>query len=544
MPRPFSAAATDVDALARPDSGPAGAGAPRAVPASPSSPSPPLPPARRGWPARLAVWSARHALPVILGWLAVVVATASLAAAIAPKRVGETEMIRGEAQTATDLAIAAGMTDPIIEAVIATAADGGRLDATEATTALTDLAERLSALPEVAFAGPAPIPADDGAAFMIQVQLASASIDVALDEVAPVLAATAAVAAEHPSLKIEQAGPMSLTREANELLSQDLSRATVTSVPLTLIILLVAFGAIIMALMPVVLAVGAVAAAFGLWAVASQVFPDQGMVQHVILLMGMAVGVDYSLFYLRRFREEIHARGNKLAAIAAAADTAGHSVIISGTAVSLALATTLFLDDTFFSGMGLGAILVVLVAVGSSVTVLPALVSVLSRFIDRPRVPWLWRLTTRPQARVMPALLRPVVRHPILALSGAVVVMAVLALPAASMKLKLTGVEDLPRRLASMTVYERIIEHYPGAAGTARVVVTLPNGATSDIDATAGEFVDAIADPPDLFGTLTGFWAEPGTRTVVLDVQVLHAEDLERSRLAVETLREDILPTT
>jgi RND superfamily putative drug exporter len=479
----------------------------------------------------------------VIGWLVAIGATASIGGAVAPKQATETEMIRGEARTATERAIDAGAVDPIVESIMVTSADGGPLNLEAGAAALAELGATLSALPQVAMVAPQPIPDTAGDALLLQVQL-NTTTETALEDVAPVLDATATADAAHPDLTIREAGQASITREANDLLLADLGRATMTSVPVTLVILLVAFGAIIMAGLPVILAIGAVASGFGLWAVASQVFPDQGMVQHVIVLMGMAVGVDYSLFFLRRFREEIHERSDRLAAIAAAADTAGHSVIVSGTAVSLALAATLFLGDTFFSGMGAGAILVVLVAVGSSVTALPALVVWLARFIDRPRLPWLWRLTNRSDPRVMPALLRPVVRHPALAVVGAIAILAVLALPMAGMKLKLTGVEDMPRSLESMVVYDDIVHRYPAESTADRIVVTFPADTEVNPQATVVTLAGALAEHPDLYGELAGVFTAPDGRTLIIDVQTLTGDDGALDAASVTTLREEILPAT
>ncbi|MDR3201995.1 MAG: MMPL family transporter [Bifidobacteriaceae bacterium] len=506
-----------------------------------AAPVPPAGAARRSLPRRISSWSARHRGWAIAAWLVFVFAASSITGVMAPKQASTTDQIRGEAKTATEVAEAAGAQDPVVESILATAPDGGPVDAARAQEALGEIAAAMAALPEVAVVSPQPVPAPDGEAVLLSVQMAGAPAE-SVDHVQPLLDATAAVAADYPDLKIEEVGVGSIAAETNEWLGTDLNRATVTSVPVTLIILLLAFGAIVMAGLPVLLALGSVASAFGLWAVASQAFPDQGMVQHVIVLMGMAVGVDYSLFYLRRFREEIHSGKGRMDAIEAAGATAGHSVLISGSAVTVAMATTLALNDTFFAGMGVGAILVVLVAMASSVTALPAMVSALARFVDRPRVPLIWRFTTGDKPKVMPALVTPVVRHPAIAATASLVLLVLLAIPATGMQLKLSGTEDLPRSLDTMKSFDRLLEHFPGNAAANRIV--LRSSEPIDAEAQSAELGAAFAARSDLYGQITSVWNSEDGRVLVVDVEVPHASESAEGKDSVRLLREEILPQT
>ena len=204
----------------------------------------------------------------------------------------------------------------------------------------------------------------------------------------------------------------------DDTLGQDFERAELLSLPVTLVILLVAFGALIAAGVPVLLALsvggrrdGPVRP--GLPPGARRRTPRRS----VILLIGMAVGVDYSLFYVRREREE-RARGRStLDAVEIAAETSGHAVVVSGFAVIISMAGLFLADDVVFSSLAVGSILVVAVAVTGSLTVLPALLAKLGRWVDRPRVPLLWRLTARARPdgsrpAFWPAVLRPALRAP------------------------------------------------------------------------------------------------------------------------------------
>ena len=169
------------------------------------------------------------------------------------------------------------------------------------------------------------------------------------------------------------------------------------------------------------LAATSVAATIGIIAPLSHLVPAESTVTSMIVLIGMAVGVDYSLFYLKREREE-RARGRStLDAVEIAAQTSGHSILVSGGAVIAAMAGLFLMTDTTFNSLAVGSILVVAIAVLGSITVLPALLAKLGRWVDRPRVPLLWRFNRRLSSRlgqggISRRLLGPVLRHPVAAL--------------------------------------------------------------------------------------------------------------------------------
>jgi RND superfamily putative drug exporter len=209
--------------------------------------------------------------------------------------------------------------------------------------------------------------------------------------VAPDLAAVSAVAARHPSLRIAEVGDASLDRIGGTLISQDFRKAEVTSVPITLILLIVVFGALIAAGIPLLLAATAVTTAISLLAIPGQWLPVGSSTSEVVLLIGMAVGIDYSLFYLRREREE-RARGADTAtALRRAAATSGRAIVVSGLTVMIALAGLFLTGYSVFTGVAIGTIAVVGVAVAGSLTALPALLSWLGPWADRGRVPFLGR---------------------------------------------------------------------------------------------------------------------------------------------------------
>ena len=215
--------------------------------------------------------------------------------------------------------------------------------------------------------------------------------DNADKKVQPVLDAVAGAQARHPGFTVAEFGFASSTHELNDTLNTDFKRAEYSSVPVTLVILLVAFGALVAAGLPVLLAFSGVLATIGLSAAASHLVAAGSATQSVILLIGMAVGVDYSLFYLRREREERERGLSPREALLKAAGTSGHAVFISGLTVLIAMAGMLFTGNAVFTSIAVGAMLMVAVALIGSLSILPALLGKLGPRVDKGRIPFLGR---------------------------------------------------------------------------------------------------------------------------------------------------------
>ena len=216
------------------------------------------------------------------------------------------------------------------------------------------------------------------------------------DKVDPILAATAAAQKAHPEYNVEQFGDASTGKAVSKMFADDLHKAETLSLPLTLVILLLAFGALVAAGLPLLLGVTSVMATIGLVAGVSQFSPATENLSSVVVLVGLAVGVDYSLFYIRREREERRAGRDPEAALAAAAATSGRAVLVSGFTVMAAMAGMYFTGDNGFASMATGTILVVGVAMIGSLTVLPALLSKLGDRVDKGRIPFIGKRLAAP----------------------------------------------------------------------------------------------------------------------------------------------------
>ncbi|MEV5768714.1 MMPL family transporter [Micromonospora sp. NPDC052213] len=421
-------------------------------------------------PTRVGRWSANHPWLAITAWLCFVVASVVGGSLVGTVEATSQDSLHGELARADRIEQAGAFPDsPAAESVLITARTG-ELDPGRAQAVAIDLSARMRALPDVAKVAD-PVTSPNRQAVLVEVEMAG-SADDADARVGPLLRATTQAQQRYPDLRVEQVGSGSLAKALTETLAADFVKAELISVPVALVILLFSFGALIAAGVPVVLALSAVAGAMGLAQFASHIFPAGELVSSIILLIGMAVGVDYSLFYLRREREE-RARGrDHRSAVEIAARTSGHAVLVSGVAVMAAMASLFLVGDNTFSSMATGSILVVGMAMIGSLTVLPAILAALGRWVDRPRVPILGRRIQRAEhSRFWAAVLRPALRAPLVTFVISVGVLVVVAVPALGMNLKRPTSTDLPRSIPILRTYDRLAQAFPSNdLGTSHLV--------------------------------------------------------------------------
>ena len=370
---------------------------------------------------RLAHWSIRHRWKALLLWLLLVAVAVVGGGAAGTRLLTDGEVGAGESGRADRQLEQAGYPADITERVLVQARSGEQLTPAAAREVADDLRERLGDLPEVDRVGRL-VRSDDGRSAVLPVVLdvdgatGTAAEDVADTRIEAVQAATAAVARAHPDLRVAGVGDASINHAINATVADDFQRAETFSLPVTLGILLLTFGALFAAGIPVLLALSAVATAIGFAALVSHLFPVSDTLSSVILLIGMAVGVDYSLFYVRRSREERAKGADRRQAIDIAAATSGRAVVVSGIAVVVAMAGLLLAGNAVFSSMAVGTMLVVAVAVLGSLTVLPAVLSLLGDKVDRPRIPLVHRLRRPGGGRFWPTVMRAVLARPMVSM--------------------------------------------------------------------------------------------------------------------------------
>src|SRR5499427_663781 len=440
---------------------------------------PPGKPVRGPVVERIAGWSARHRKTALFGWLLLVAGAVVISGMLGTKNLNSYDP--GQAGRAERVLARPGVVQPASETVLIQARSGTRTVASdpEIRRTIRQVTAALGAMPKVATGIESPLApgghkliSRDGRSALVTFNVAG-NPDNADQTVIPAEHAVAAVQAAHPGLRVAESGQASVDRATNSIISSDFRRAEVTSVPITLVLLLLVFGALIAAGIPLLLAGTAVTSAISLLAIPSRWLPIGSTTSSVVLLVGMAVGVDYSLFYLRREREERAAGADTYTAVRKAAATSGRAIVVSGLTVMISLSGLFLTGIDVFSGVAVGTIMVVGITVLGSLTALPAALSLLGSWVDRGRVPFLGRRRTaaRP-SRVWAALARRVVAKPVLFGGTAALALAALAVPALSMRLAEPGFRDLPTNVPVVQNLLATQRAFPGGPTPAEVVVT------------------------------------------------------------------------
>ncbi|GAA2144007.1 MMPL family transporter [Glycomyces algeriensis] len=510
--------------------------------------SPPTGSTKRSPTVRIASWSAANPWKAILAWTVFVAVCFGAGTAAGTNQVAFSDYWIGEAGDAETLALENGLSAPAVEQLLITSPDGA-LDAETAAAAAADLRTRMGALDEVAEVTES-VTAESGDALMLAVTMSMPAHE-ANEHIDPLLEVTAAVQESHPDLDIAQTGGKSMSNELDDQLGSQLGQVERFTLPITLAILFIVFGSLLLAGVPLLLAISSIVAALGVYALSSHFFPDAGgAVTSVLAMIGMAVGVDYSLFYLKRVREERKRSGGTadLAnAVELAAETAGRTIVTSGIAVIVSLAGLYLVDDVIFSSIATACIIVVAIAVISSLTVLPALLAKTGRRIDGGKL--LRRKVTAPDAdregRVWSALLRPSLRHPVATAVIGLVVVGGLALPALAMTTSVEGRESFPKSLDSIAAYDALTAEFPNA-GLAHSIVAQVDPADADALAAAAADLEQRTRGNALFApTDTSRLRFSDDATAIrLDLPVPYATSDPRAAESLALLRDDLVPAT
>jgi uncharacterized membrane protein YdfJ with MMPL/SSD domain len=495
---------------------------------------------------RMGRWSAHHRKIAIFGWLAFVLASFAIGTFVVGAKQATDASGPGESGRAQEI-LADDFEQPAGESVLVES-ETLTTDDPAFEAAIGDVVARVSKLSTVQNVrsplddeNRGQIAADRHAA-LVDFQIRGDS-DTAVDKVDPILATVASAQAAQPQLFIGQFGDASADKGLEESFMDDLGKAGLFSVPVTLIILVAVFGALVAAGIPLLLALTAVLATFGLWAIPSQLLPSDESVYAMVLLIGLAVGVDYSMFYLKREREERAAGRSEEAALQAAASTSGRSVLVSGLTVLIAMAGMLFAGKDF-AAFGVATMIVVAVAMVGSLTVLPALLSKLGDNVDRLRVPFVHRVRRDDgEGRFWGAIVGRVLRRPLLSLALAGGLLLALAAPAVTLHTADPGPDTYPQSLPVMKTYNRLQEAFPGSEIPANVVIKAPNVNSVEVKEAIGQL--------EWRALRTGLMHEPiivdvNKAGTVANVSVpVDGEGTDdESIAALEALRERVIPHT
>ena len=498
--------------------------------------------------ARMGRWSADHWKTATFGWLAFVLVAFAIGGAVGTEMIDPNTAGPGESGR-MDRILDAGFKRPADESVLI---ESRSLLPTDPAfrAAIEDVVAGISKLDVVQNVrspleeGNANQISDNGHAVLVEFQVRGEA-DEAADKIDPILAQVDDAQRAHPQLFIGEFGDASAVNAVNTLFADDLEKAGLLSLPITLIILVIAFGALVAAGIPLLLALTAVFATVGLVALPSHILPVAQQAPALVLLVGLAVGVDYSMFYLRREREERAAGRRERAALEAAAATSGRSVLVSGLTVMVAMAGMFLTGDPIFASFGVATITVVAIAVLGSLTVLPALLSRLGDRVDRIRIPFVGRLRRDDgEGRIWGAIVDRVMRRPLLwaVLAGGLLV--VLALPALQLRMVQAGRPDtFPQSLPVVKTYNRMQKSFPGASLPANVVVKAPDVNSPLMQRAIERLEQRALASGRMHEPITVDVNEAGTvANISVPIEGKGADD--ESNASLRVLRDEIVPTT
>jgi uncharacterized membrane protein YdfJ with MMPL/SSD domain len=496
--------------------------------------------------ARMGRWSSNNWKTATFGWLAFVLVAFGLGGLAGLKTIDSNDPGPGESGR-MDRILDEGFKQPAAESVFI---QSDSLEVTDPAfkQVVEDVVKRIATLGVVQNVQS---PLDPENAEQIAASRRAALVDFeirgdpdkAVDKIGPVLDRVAVAQQMHPEFFVGEFGDASAVDAIDGVVGDDLAKAGELSLPITLAILVLVFGALVAAGIPLVLALTAVFGTFGLVTLSSHIVPTAQQTPAVVLLVGLAVGVDYSMFYLKRAREERAAGRSIHASVEAAAATSGRSVLISGLTVMIAMAGMFVTGDKIFESFAIATITVVAMAVLGSLTVLPALLCRFGDGVDRLRVPFLGRRRDDGQGGAWRGIVGHVMSRPVLwaALSGGLLI--ALAIPAAQLRLQTAGPDTFPQSLALVQTYNRMQDAFPGSTLPANVVVQAP-----DVNAPT---VQTAIDDLEQRALATGRMHDPITVDVNEDGTVANisipteGEGSDSvSAASLNTLREDIVPET
>ena len=501
----------------------------------------------RNLAARMGRWSSNHKKTAIIGWLVFVAVAFMLGHAVGTKKLDQQKSGSGEsghvdAVLADHYKQAQGDT-VLIQSTTKTADDAAFQAAIRDVTRTVSGLKQTKKIESPLAVGNADQISNDRHSALLRFELRTTDLDEAKTLDGPVEKALAAAATRHPGIAIEEFG-VNAEKQIDDAVVSDFKKAGAFSVPLTLAVLIVAFGALVAAGLPLLLALAAVFATIGLLAIPSQLIPLDKDIAVIVLLIGLAVGVDYSMFYLKRERQERAAGRSERDALETAAATSGRAVLVSGLTVIIAMAGMLFTGDKTFMGFGVATIIVVAVAVLGSLTVLPATLAALGDKVEKGRVPFLKRSTRADGGgRMWDAILDRVLRRPVVSTVIAGGLLLLLAAPALHLRIASPGTDTLPQNLSAVKTYNKLQTAFPGDTNSVAVMVRTENARSAAVQKQIGDLESAAIASGEFFTPTNIDYSPDGTIALVSIAMQGEGTDA-KSLSALQMMRERLIPAT
>jgi uncharacterized membrane protein YdfJ with MMPL/SSD domain len=503
--------------------------------------------------ARIGRWSAHHRKAAIIGWVLFVVLAVVAGGKIGQNDLDESAAGSGESGRGDMIVEAAGFPDRATEQVLVQGKGSVRSGDPEVTAAVKDVVQRLQRIDGVTDvetpldpAARANAVSKDGRSVVVNYAVPGTD-EHAKKLVEQPLAAVAAARAAHPGVRVEPFGEISANKAIAAQDAKDGKQAKLISNALMLVILLVAFGAVVAAGLPLLLGATAVAGTVGLLGPVSQLYALPADVAELVVIIGLAVGVDYAMFYSRRVMEERDRGLSAEAAVERAAGTSGRAVLISGITVMTAMAGLLFAGNPIFVGFGIGTMLVVAVAMLGSLTVLPAMLVFLSRkdWLERGRVPYISkrRHANNGESRVWGAILARVLQRPAVSALLAGGLLVALSFPALGMQFKTPGFDGYSRSQPVIQTLDRLQAAFPGGAVPATTVIKTDDVTAAPVQTAIKQLHDDALATRQL-SEPSHVEISPDKTVAVVALSVKGSGTDAASERSLEILRSQVVPAT
>jgi putative drug exporter of the RND superfamily len=354
-----------------------------------------------------------------------------------------------------------------------------------------------------------------------------------------------AASTQENGFSVQVAGTGSLNVDFTKIAEEDLRKGESIGIGVALIVLIIVFGAIVAAIVPIVMAIFAIAVALGLVALIGQLFSFNLFVENMVTMIGLAVGIDYSLFIVSRYREERKKGFAKLDAIGASGATANRAVFFSGLTVVLALLGMMIFPATIFRSLAGGAILVTIAALGASMTLLPAILAILGDRVNWPRLAKRARVDSDfdPRGGMWDRLTRGVMAKPVVFLVASLLVLGGLAsfyfqLHRGTSQNVSTLPDDFPSKQAFLTLQQ---EFSGGLTDPAKIVITGDVG-SSEVQAAIQRLQGTIASDPTFAPKTTVTPSEDGS-AIEVDAYLQGDPSSDAAFQAIRDLRDQMVPS-
>jgi uncharacterized membrane protein YdfJ with MMPL/SSD domain len=498
--------------------------------------------------SRIAQWSATHRKRAIWGWLGLVFALVALIMGgklVEQKDISAVDSFSRESQQAeralTDAGLRPNEEVALIQSESLTSGDPEFEAMVERTAAELEATKHVTNVVTPADGGGAV--SEDGHSVLVDFEIKGSDLDAAMNVVASE-DTIASLQAEGSEFNVEQVGSASTDKSLEEVFGADVGKAGMISLPLTLLVLAVALGGLVAAGVPLLLALTGVMATMALVAIPSQLFPLDGNVGALVLLIGLAVGVDYSLFYMRREREERANGRSPQESLQVAAATSGRAVLISGLTVMIAMSGMFITGEATFESFAVATVTVVAVEMFASLVVLPAVLAWLGDRIEKGRIPFTRRLR-RPagESRFWSAIVRRVMRRPLVSASLAAGLLIALAIPALGMTTTQSGPDDLSRDLPLMQKYDRYTDAFPDKVNVNEVVVEADDVRSGEVAAAIDELVAQAGESQTFIAPADITYSDDGTVAQIGLPSRGNGTD-QKSIDALDEVRDDLVPAT